>query len=89
MKKELDWIIEWTKANNIQPKQAKGKDYCKRLNENWECDIYEVRPKVCRIYGTKKHPMLTCPKFPEEAVKPMTQDDADYQANVNNDPAFF
>lgn len=89
MKKELDGILERAKANNIHPKSAKWKDYCQRLNEIGECDIYEVRPRVCRIYGTKKHPMLTCPKFPEEATKPMTQDDADYQANVNNDMCFF
>lgn len=89
MKKELEWILERCKANNIVAPQAKGKDYCRYLNDIWECVIYEVRPKICRMYWTKKHPALTCPEHPEEAIGPESQDDANYKMNIQNDWVFL
>ncbi len=35
---------------------------------NYECAVYDVRPKVCRYYGRVNYPSLTCPYKPEMAV---------------------
>ena len=26
------------------------------------CSIYEIRPKVCQLFGAVDHPQMTCPK---------------------------
>lgn len=29
--------------------------------ETHRCTIYEIRPAVCRVFGSSEHPRLTCP----------------------------
>ena len=33
---------------------------CGFLDENYKCSIYEVRPNICRKFGSGKHKLLTC-----------------------------
>lgn len=34
--------------------------HCALLKDG-KCSVYDIRPAVCRIFGTSEHPRLTCP----------------------------
>ncbi len=53
-------IRDFLKKNGIEYRKARSfLDYCPYLNENKRCDIYPVRPLICRVYGVLED--LKCP----------------------------
>lgn len=36
-------------------------DVCPYLNAEGRCDVYEVRPLICRLWGVTDHPLMRCP----------------------------
>jgi len=55
------------------PKSAIKTSSCPFYNRKKKlCEIYELRPEVCRAFGDGPHPCLVCPfnpKFDPEAIK--------------------
>ena len=33
---------------------------CPYLNKDYRCEIYDIRPEVCKLFGNGKHKYLTC-----------------------------
>lgn len=63
-------VKECHKANAIDPDDGKRKNfflpitedgYCPFLTKDFDCAIYEQRPKVCKKFGDETHWALRCP----------------------------
>ncbi len=53
---------------------------CPHVTENNYCNIYQVRPFVCRLFGTADHERLRCPKG-VQPKKMLTADEAEKLIN--------
>ena len=76
---EIDLINKYIEKNKLDlPKVEKNKllgialtptDFslkCRYIKKR-KCAIYEVRPAICRIFGTLNRPHCQCPKLAEYA----------------------
>lgn len=59
--KEKQQINKYLKDNNLKAIEAK-EWYCKYLNSQGKCMVYEVRPYICKMFGECGNPMMQCPK---------------------------
>ena len=39
----------------------KGCLNCPLLTPDKKCSVYDIRPAICRVFGSSDHPRLTCP----------------------------
>jgi len=53
---------------------------CPHVTEDNHCNIYQIRPFVCRLFGTADHERLRCPKG-VQPKKMLTADEAEKLIN--------
>lgn len=64
-----------------------AKNACPFLNEHYRCNIYEVRPKVCRLYGTGEK-FLNCEFLTGKSISTEDVVNGLLQLNATN-PSLF
>lgn len=52
-------ILEFPNGQYIIPKTESG--YCSFLREDYQCNIYEERPDMCKNYGDESVLNMSCP----------------------------
>lgn len=55
---EIDETDPFGDGANRVHRTLSGK--CIFLNSDHTCNIYEVRPQICKAFGNESHPFLTC-----------------------------
>jgi Fe-S-cluster containining protein len=70
IKKHLPSGARVTEHNGMYVLASRNSEKCPLLSKKGKCNVYHIRPSVCRLYG--QSPALPCMfLYPEEAVRKM------------------
>lgn len=60
-------VIPFPNGENVIPITESG--YCAFLREDYQCNIYQDRPEVCREYGSESTPYMSCPYLKKDGTE--------------------
>jgi hypothetical protein len=74
-------IIEDSSNTRVLPITASG--YCSFLMDDYQCNIYEDRPNVCREYGNESSIDMSCPYLKKDGTSRSRQERRSIQRTVD------